>query len=72
MKTVVMKKCLGDNLCLSKYEYYNLKRKKTEVPKPGDFEWVLSSSGCSATCGSGKYADKVKFQNSMYKFQRYS
>ena len=53
MKAVLNKKCKSDSKCLQKYNYFDLKHKKSEITRPGTFEWVMVSSGCSVNCGIG-------------------
>ena len=56
MKAVLDKKCKNDASCLRKYKYFDLKHKKSEILRPRTFEWGVTSSGCSVTCGVGECA----------------
>ncbi len=58
MKTVLLKRCSGNDKCLMKYKYFDMKHKRTEITRHDDFEWVVLSSGCSLTCGVGKCKHK--------------
>ena len=55
MKAVLRKKCSSDEKCFERYKYFDLKHKKSGIERPKDFEWVILSSGCSVTCGTGQY-----------------
>eukprot|EP00794_Sanderia_malayensis_P015856 gene15856-17454_t len=53
MRTILRRRCAGEMKCLARFKYFDLKRKRTEVPTASKFEWAVLSSGCSVTCGVG-------------------